>query len=173
MIRFRKESIMAIRYFKGIEKDIQVEFNGLTGISVPEYVNRARKRFSFDQDSGILHKQCPRCEDWFPVERLTKDGTWEDIHSEEVVHYDGKAFRSDCNHCYKQKRSGKSGKPSSTGKSANAEKPSNSDMKKVSVFLSPDDLKYLKICAAYFETTVGNVLSDIIAKDRKVRKIDC
>lgn len=148
---------MAIRKFLSRENGIRVSFGGLTDILVPEYVNRAKKRFSFDVDLGILNKQCSDCESWFPVARISKEGIWEMIYNENEMHFDGKAFRSYCNRCYQKKKSEKEEKAEKQlikETSENGSKLQNSEMKKVSVFLSPKDIKYLKMCAADLETTV-------------------
>ncbi len=167
---------MTIRYFKSREKGIKVALNdGSEEIPVPNFVNGARKRFSYNMDTGMLSKQCSNCLKWFPVAQLTKEGVWKDIHDEKEIHSTQKAYRSDCNDCYQQKRikkAGNDGKLPSSDKPVNSGKLSNSEPQKVSVSLYPEDRRYLKMCAGYLGITVGRLLAELIDKDRKERKID-
>ncbi len=118
-------------------------------IIVPDFVNRARKRYRFDEITKILEKQCSGCEKWYTVTEL-KEGEWNDIHDEEDIHKMNSGFHTYCEKC----------RPNRENKKLDTIK--NGKQDKCSVYLTDKQRKYLKMRAAAEGIPMKALLSEII-----------
>ncbi len=158
------------------DKDVTLKMEDETRVDFPTYTDYSRSSFGYDVDAGILAKKCCNCHVWFPIARLLPDGSWDDIHCQENVHYDQTRFRSYCNSCYKKKAENKEtlGYKKNASKSDSLHKDENtsgSKLIKTTYNISEDDKQFLKILAAIEKVKAEVVLARLISRERKERAL--
>ena len=129
---------------------------------VPDYVDKARRRYRFDSEESILEKQCCKCGRWLKVARHEKTD-WTDIHQESEIHRMRSGYSSYCCECTVKL------KPASTIHSVE-QKAEVQD--KCSVFLSEKQRRYLKIRAAAQDKAMKELLSEILEYEMRENPIE-
>lgn len=131
-------------------------------VDVPDYVDKARRRYRYDSEESILEKQCCKCGKWLKVARYEKSD-WADIHQENEIHRMRSGYSSYCGECTVKL------KPALTIQSVE-QKAEVQD--KCSVFLTEKQKRYLKIRAAAQDKAMKELLSEILDEEMRENPIE-
>jgi hypothetical protein len=136
---------------------------------IPDFVNKARKRFRYNAEENILYKQCSICEQWFKVAKY-ENKEWIDIHSEYEIHFTKSGYGSYCQKCSLVLQEKKP-----QNKVTNFRETNNSlleNTEKYSVFLTTRHKKYLKTRAALESISMRELIFNILEKEINENPLD-
>lgn len=149
----------AIKYLKS--KDGQA-------INLPSY---CRKRISFlkyNKDTEVLEIICSKCGKSFPVLQLEKDTNdklqWNDIHKESDYHFMSEisGYAAECVNC----------KNNSKEKTMKNQKINNGEKLSYTVFLTPENKKYLQLYKIIYGKEITEVINYLIDELREEKPIE-
>jgi hypothetical protein len=145
----------------------QVKSNNGQPIDIPLYCRKRISSFIYNQEDETLEIVCSKCQKSFPVLKLSgADLRWEDIHKESEYHFisETSGYSPECV-CCKNKLIQDQNK---------INKPVSKSEEKVSytVFLSPENKKYLQLYKIVYEEEITDVINSLIDQLKTQKPIE-
>lgn len=133
-------------------------------IEIPGYCRKRISFFRYNKEDETLEIICSKCKNVFRVLQLSKEEgkelQWKDIHKESEYHLMSKTsgYAAECMAC------------KSKGEKLKEEKPINKGEKiSYTVFLSPENKKYLQLYKIVYDEEITEVINSLI-DDLRVKK---
>lgn len=136
-------------------------------IEIPSYCRKRISFFRYNKDTETLEIVCRRCQKSFPVLQLSEEGGkdlhWKDIHKESEYHLmsETSGYEPECMACKNKEEKPKE------------DKPINKEEKvSYTVFLTPENKKYLQLYKIVYEEEITEVINKAIDDLRAKKPIE-
>ncbi|EMU52823.1 hypothetical protein [Clostridium butyricum] len=162
-------SNFVIQKLSSNKKYIFLEDN--TKVELPTWIKNRYSSLRFITDTNTLQIQCYKCKEWLNI-ALLKDNDWVDIHKDCEIRLRESGFSSYCSSCSLQKED-KKNKPSvpPQSRSATTQTQPISDMEKDTIFLTAENLKYVKLRLALGNMRKADFYNYLIEEEKEKNPI--
>ncbi len=140
-----------------------------TKVELPSWLKKRYRSMRYLNEEKILQVNCYKCKKWFDILELSENIEWIDIHTNTEIKFTRSGFSSYCQIC--STSINMVGNTEVISKNSNGIPTPISQMEKDTIFLTPENLKYVKLRVALNDIRKADFYNHLIEKEKELNPI--